>query len=177
MPQNRLAPQATAAFNARLGEILCAVDKDVLHIRKEFNVRGLLYSSETVQAIYRRLDEAIAEIGKAASESVKLAYDTGHHNFSESLEGELLDAFESNFSSGFQRVCDARIGATQAIRDGLLNKRILENDEHFQMARRMQIQGQLELRKFVQTINKARTRWYEYIPSIIKFVSSFFKSH
>lgn len=174
---NHLTPQATAAFNARFGEILGGIEKDVLAIRQHFNARGLLYSSETVHKIYQRIDEAIAEMRKAALESVRLAYEAGHHSFSESLESELLDAFESNFSSGFQRLRTVRIGATQPIRDGLSNKQMLENDEHLQVARRAQIQGQLELRQYFQVLKRARKPWYAHIPFVAKLVIWLFKSH
>ena len=178
MPHNQLTPQATAAFNARFDEILGGIEKDVLAIRQHFNARGLLYCSETVQKIYQRIDKAIAEMRKAASESVQLAYEAGYHSFSEILESELLDAFEGNFSSGFQRLCAVRIGATQSIRDGLSNKQMLENDEHLQVARRAQIQGQLELRQYFQALKRARKRWYEHISFVAKLVVIWlFKSH
>jgi hypothetical protein len=177
MPDNPLTPQATAAFNARLDEIIGEIETDVLAIRQHFNARGLPYYSETVQKIYQRIDEAIAEVGKAASESARLAYEAGHHNFSENLEGELLNAFEGNFSSGFQRLCAVRISASQPIRDGLSNKQMLENDEHMKVARRAQIQGQLVLRQYFQTIKRARKRWYEHIPFFAKLALWLFKLH
>jgi len=177
MPHNQLTPQATAGFNARFDEILGGIEKDVLAITQHFNARGLLYCSERVQRIYQRIDEAIAEMRKAASESVRLAYEAGHHGFSESLESELLDAFEDNFSSGFQRLCAVRIGATQPIRDGLSNKQMLENDEHLRVARRAQIQGQLELRQYFQALKRTRKHWYEHIPFVAKLAIWLFKSH
>lgn len=177
LSSNPLIPQATAAFNARLDEIFGEIEKDVLGIRQHFNARGLLYSSQTVLKIYQQIDEAITETGKAASECARLAYEAGHHSFSENLESELLDTFERNFSFGFQKLCAVRIGASQSIRDGLSNKQMHENDEHLKVAQRAQIQGQLELRQYFQALRRARKRWYEHIPVFSKLVIWLFKLH
>jgi hypothetical protein len=177
MPHNQLTAQAAAAFNARLDEILGGIEKDILAIREHFNARGLLYCSDTVQKSYQRIDEAITEMGKAASESARLAYEAGHHIFSASLESELLDAFEGNFSFGFQRLCAVRFSATQPIRDGLSNQKMVENEDHLWVAQRAQIQGQLELRHYFQALKRATKRWYEYIPFVAKLAIWLFKPH
>lgn len=176
MSDNPFTPQATAAFNARLDEIVGGIQNAVLSIRQEFNGRGLLYCSETVQTIYRRIDEAIPEMGKAAAESARFAFEAGDCGFSKSLESQLLDVFESNFASGFQRLCAVRVSATQAIRDALSNKQMLENSEYLQIAKRAQINGQLELRRYFQTLNRGRKRWYEFIPAA-NLLISLFKLH
>jgi hypothetical protein len=93
------------------------------------------------------------------------------------LESDLLNAFEGNFSSGFQRLCAVRIGASQPIRDGLSNMQMLENDQHLQVAKRAQIQGQLELRQYFQTLKRTRKRWYERIPLLAKLIILLFKLH
>ncbi len=177
MERNPLVPQATAAFIARLDVIFSEITRDALSIKQHFNNRGLPFYSEAVWKIYQRVDEAMVEMGKAASESARLAYEAGHHDFSVSLESELLDAFESNFALGFQKLCDVRISETQHIRDGLSNKQMLENNEHLQVAQRSQVTGQLELRQYFQALKRARKRWYEHIPSVAKLAIWLFKSH
>jgi hypothetical protein len=177
MERNALAPQATAAFIARFDVILSNITKDALSIKQHFNARGLPFCSEAVWKIYQRVDEAIVEIGKAASESSRIAYEAGHHGFSDSLESALLDAFESNFALGFQKLCAVRISETQHIRDGLSNKQMLENNEHLQVAQRSQVNGQLELRQYFQALKRARKRWFEHIPFVAKIAIWLFKAH
>jgi len=160
-----------------LEEIIGGVTKDALEIKQYFNGRGLLYCSETVLKIYQCIDTAIVEMGKAATESARLAFETGRHSFSDNLESELLDAFEGNFALGFQRLCAIRIGQTQPIRDGLSNKQMLENSEHLQVAHRAQVHGQIELRRYFQALKRARKRWYEHIPLVAKLAIWLFKQH
>lgn len=177
MTHTPLSPQATAAFNARLDEIIGVAEIDILAIKQNFNARELLYYSETVQKIYHRIDEAITETGRAASECAQHAYEAGHHSYSENLESELLDTFERNFSSGYQRLCAVRINSSQPIRDGLSNKKLLENDEYLKVIQHAQIQGQLVLRQYFQVLKRARKRWYEYIPFFARLVIWLFKPH
>lgn len=153
---SRLTPQASAAFNACLDEMLTEIDKDILEIKQRYSARGILMSSQTVFEIYQLIDKAISATGRVASESARLAYEVGNHRFSELLESELLDVFETNFSRGYQRLCAIRIGSTQPIRDGLGNKQMFEYDEHLQVAQRAQVHGQLELRQYFQSLKRAR---------------------
>lgn len=127
--------------------------------------------------IYRLVEAAIVEMGKAASETARLAYEAGHHSFSDNLEPELLDAFERNFSVGFERLCAARASETQPIIDSLQNLKMIENNEYLQVAQRAQMNGQLELRQYFQTLRRARKRWYDYIPPLAKLVIWLFKGH
>jgi len=177
MSHNQLTPQATVAFAARLDEIAGRVTKDAFATKQSFNARGMLHSSGAVCEIYKCVETAIVEMGKAASETARLAYEAGHHSFSDSLEPDLLDAFEHNFSAGFVRLCEVRASVTQPITDSLQNSKMLENNEHFQVAQRAQIDGQLELRRYFQTLKRARKRWYDYIPPVAKLVIWLTKGH
>lgn len=177
MLQNPITHQATAVFNVRIDEIIGVIENDVLAIKHHFNARGLPYYSETVQKIYLRVDQAITEMGRAAAESARVAYEAGQYSFSERLESDLLNAFEINFSSGFQQLCAVRISATQSIRDGLSNKQMLENDEYLKVARHVQIQGQILLRQYFQSLKRAQKHWYEHFPLFAKLAIWLLKSH
>ena len=164
MTSNPLTPQATAAFNVRFDEIQSEISKSILEIKQELNARGIIPSSITIQQIIQRIDRGFAEMTRAASESAKLAYEVGNHDFSIALERELLDAFEDNFSSAFKRLCDIRTNEIQTIQSMLLNTQMVEDDKYLQIAKNAQIQSQLELRQFFQTLKRKQKRWFEHIP-------------
>lgn len=175
MSYNQLTPQATVVFDARLDEIVGRLTKAALEIKQSFNARGMPHSSQAVLEIYQRIDAAIIEMGKAASEAARLSYEAGRHSFSEGLEPELLNVFELNFSTGLQRLLVVRARETQPIIGNLQNLKMLENNEHLQVARRAQVHGQLELRQYFQTLKRARKRWYDYIPLVAKLAIWLFK--
>ena len=164
MTSNSLTPQAKAAFNVRFDEIQSVISKDILEIKQKLNARGIIHSSIAIQQIIQRIDEGFAEMTKAAAESAKLAYEVGNHNFSLNLERELLDAFENNFSSAFKRLCDIRTNEIQTIQNALLPTQMVEDDKYLQIAKNAQIQSQLELRQFFQSLKRKQKRWFEHIP-------------
>ena len=174
---NQLTPQARAIFEGRLNELMAEIETDITQIKGLFNSRGLLYSSETVRKIYGRVDAAILDMGKVASESATLAYEAGNHRFSERLESNLLDVFEANFSLGYERLCAIRIGSTQPIRGSLANKQMHENDNFLGVAQRTKIEGQLVLRQYFQVLKRSRKRWYEHIPLVGGILLWLLKQH
>jgi hypothetical protein len=170
MTQNRLTSQAVNAFGARLDDMISRLARDILNVKQSFNARGMLTSSQTVWEIYRCVDAAIVEMGKAASESARLAYEAGHHSYSDTLESELLDTFEHNFSLGFERLVALRASETEPIARGFLSLQMLESTEYLLVARHAQTNGQFELRQYFQTLKRGRKRWYEFIPPLAKIV-------
>ena len=177
MTENRLTPQSQRAFAALLDEIVGRLAKDVLSVKQRMNERGILPSSQTVWEIYQCVDAAITEMGKAAAESARLSYEAGHHKYSAALESELLDAFEHNFSLGFERLSAVRASEAQVIARGLQNLKMLESTEHLEVGKRAQTTGQLELRQYFQTLKRGRKRWYEYIPLVAQIAMWLSKGH
>lgn len=177
MTENRLTPQSQCAFADRLDEIVGRLAKDVLSVKQRMNERENLMSSQTVWDIYQCVDAAIIEMGKAAAQSARLSYEAGHHKYSAGLESELLDAFEHNFSLGFERLSAIHSSEAQAIARGLQNQKMLESIEHLEVGKRAQTNGQLELRQYFQTLKRGRKRWYEYIPLIAQIAMWLSKGH
>ncbi len=175
MIKNRLTPQANEVFQARLQELVVGIERDITQIKQRYNSRNVLLSTGTVREIYGRIDVAISDMGKIASESAKLAYETGNHQFSTLLESELLDAFEANFSLGYERLHALRICSTQSIRDSLANKQMHEDDSAVDVARRTKIEGQLALRQYFQVLKRARKKWHAHIIDVAKLILPFFR--
>jgi len=175
MESNLLIPQASAIFQARLGELIGSLELAITGIKQQFNSRNLLYSTGTLMAIYERIDAAVIDMCKTATESVILAHKAGNHRFTENLEGDLLDAFESNFSLGYTKLSALRAGSAQAILNGLSNKTMHENDNILGEASRAKIEGQIALRHYFQEVRKSQKRLYSYFYDIARLILPFLK--
>jgi hypothetical protein len=167
---NRLTPQADAIFEARLQELILTLERDATQIKQQHNARGVFYSSSTVQVIYSRVDAAISDMAKIASDCPRLAYEAGDHKFSRVLENELLDAFELNLSNGYKQLLALRMGLTQQIRDGLLNKSMHEPTDVIPKLERLKLEGQLVLRKYFQEIKNKQKTWLGQVKDAVKYV-------
>lgn len=178
MENNLLMPQASAIFQARLGELIGSLELEFTRVKHQFNSRNLLYSTGTLMAIYARIDAAVLDMGKTATASAILAHKAGNHRFTEKLESDLLDAFESNFSLGYTKLSALRTGSAQAILDGLSNKKMHENDSILGEASRAKIEGQIALRQYYQEIRKSKKSPCSYFYDIARLVLPFlFKGH
>ena len=177
MESNLLMPQASAIFQVRLGELIGSLELEFTGIKQQFNSHNLLYSTGTLMAIYERIDAAVLDMGKTATESAILAYKAGSHRFTEKLESDLLDAFESNFSLGYTKLSALRTGSAQAILDGLSNKKMHENDNILGEASRAKIEGQIALRQYFQEVRKSQKSLYSYFYDIARLILPFLKGH
>ena len=177
MESNLLMPQASAIFQARLGELIGSLELAITGIKQQFNSRNPLYYTGTLMAIYERFDNAVLDMGKTATESAILAHKAGNHRFTEKLESDLLDAFESNYSLGFTKLSALRTGSAQAILHELSNKKMHENDNILCEASRAKIEGQIALRQYFQEVRKSQKSLYSYFYDVARLILPFLKGH
>lgn len=178
MKSNPLLPQASALFQVRLDELMSGLEREILGIKQQFNARNILISSGTLIGIYERIDVAVRDMGKTASDSSILAHKAGSHRFTNKLESDLLDAFETNFSLGYTKLRALRMGSTQAILDGLSNKKMHENNTILGEGGRAKIEGQIALRQYFQEVRRAQKNLYSYVYDIARLILPFlFKGH
>lgn len=178
MESNPLTPQASAIFQVRLDELISRLELEITGIKQQFNSRGLLISTGTLMAIYEHIDAAVLDMSKTATESAVLAHKAGHYRFSKKLESYLLDAFESNFSHGYTKLCALRTGSTQATLDGLSNKKMHTNDNILSEANRAKIEGQIALRQYFQDVRRSQKSLFSYLYDFARLILPFlFKGH
>ena len=178
MESNLLMPQASAIFQAHLGKLIGSLELEITGIKQQFNSRNLLYSTGMLMTIYERIDAAVLNVGKTATESAILAHKAGNHRYTERLESDLLDAFENNFTLGYTKLSALRVGSAQVILDGLSNKKMHESDNIMCEASRAKIEGQIALRQYFQEVRKSQKSLYTYFYDIARLVLPFlFKGH
>lgn len=178
MDRNPLAPQASAIFDARLENLVGTLKRDVTRIKQDFNSRNVLISTGTLVAIFECMNAAIIDMASTATESAILAHKAGSYRFTVELEGQLLDAFEANFSRGYARLSSLRASSTQEIRDGLSNKKMHEDDNGFGEGAHAKIEGQLALRQYFQEVKRSQKSLYSYVYDIARVLLPFlFRGH
>ncbi len=114
----------------------------------------------------------------AAIESAILAHKASRHRFTQELERHLLDAFEACFSHGYAIVHALRADLTKGLLDGLVNKKMHEDDNGQCVAARAKIEAHFELRKYFQEValEAANTQrsWWARAFDVVRFVLPFF---
>lgn len=165
-----ISSQAKVIFDARFSELNLACHKRIIEIRMEFNRRGLLNSSMTVQAIYDYIEDCIKDCSRISISSTILAFESSELKINDTTLTEFLNSYDDNFSKGFLQLEAVGRSETSRICQSLSNSALISWDNLPQLLKDTQILAYAEIRRYHAEQMKKKKKWYEYIPIISRVI-------